>query len=149
MRDVILFAHVGTGILIAVLFALIYFKLRNPSNKTIKSIVKLGLVGTIIAWIHLVISGYYYITFYPPLKSLILAGSWPWAHKILTETKEHWIFLLVPFTTLIYLTLWSKGNQIVRDSKLRKMLMMQSAFVTFLTILMGVMGRLITMGGLA
>jgi hypothetical protein len=54
------------------------------------------------AWIC---GGYWYVHFYPPEKTLILTGPWPFAHNLFMETKEHLFFvtgilaLLLPIAT--------------------------------------------------
>jgi len=44
----------------------------------------------IMAWIA---GGYWYVNFYAPEKAMILKGSWPWAHTLFMETKEHLFFI--------------------------------------------------------
>jgi len=53
------------------------------------------------AWGALLFGGFLYITAYPETKPVILAGPWPWAHKIVMETKEHVFFGLLGCASLL------------------------------------------------
>ena len=145
-RDLILYAHIGLGIIIAIAFIWVLIEARNRSFRDSKNA---GLAGAIAAWLTLIIGGYYYLTFYPPIKTLILAHAWPWAHEILMETKEHWIFILAPFATLLALMMWKAGPQAMKNEEMRKFVMTGSKIIIVITLAIAVMGRLISMAGLS
>lgn len=92
----------------------------------------------IISWIT---GGIYYVTYYGvAVKPIIKAGEYPWAHSVITESKEH-IFLFLPVLSfVILLTLFLKGEVIKENNDLKKAL----TFVAGITLLIGV---LITLGG--
>ena len=52
------------------------------------------LATVIISWVMLLPSGINYLISYPPKKAIITAGTSPWIHSILMETKEHWGILI-------------------------------------------------------
>jgi len=93
----------------------------------------------VIGWILLLPSGKLYITFYPATKTLVKAGSWPWAHSIVMETKEHW-GLLLPIIATVAAGLVFTGK--TKESKKWWILLI------ILSTLIGVMGRLVKIGAL-
>ncbi|MCB2155908.1 hypothetical protein KQI84_13580 [bacterium] len=48
----------------------------------------------LLIWLAFLAGGAFYVTLYGPDKAIILDGPWPWAHKVVMETKEHWAILL-------------------------------------------------------
>ena len=90
-----------------------------------------------LSWIMLLPSGLLYTVFYPATKTVIKAGSWPWAHSIVMETKEHWGLLLPVIVTLAaILVLQNKGKES------RKWWLLAAV----LALLIGVFGRIVKMG---
>ena len=144
-RDLILYSHIGVGILIEIAFLWVLIEARNKRFKDAKNA---SLIGAICTWLVVIVGGYYYITFYPPIKTLILASAWPWAHNILMETKEHWIFILAPFTTLLALIIGMAGPQAMKNEEMRKFIMRGSILVIVVTLAIAIMGRLISTAGL-
>ncbi|MFQ6118659.1 MAG: hypothetical protein ACE5KE_02090 [Methanosarcinales archaeon] len=136
MRDIILYTHIILGVLLIVLPIIILLELKIKSSM-IKSI---ALLTAGISWLHLFASGILYVIFYSATKTLIKAGAWPWAHSILMETKEHW-GLLLPIIATVAAGLVLTGK--TKESKKWWVL------VTILTVLIGIMGKVITMGALA
>src|SRR3989344_4517936 len=86
MRDLVLFVHIILGLILIVtpFFIIAQKKWATP----------LGWLTAAASWLLLLPAGTLYLTFYPATKTLIKAGSWPWAHSIIMETKEHWGLLL-------------------------------------------------------
>jgi len=135
MRDFVLFAHVILGLSL-IAFSIIILLYLNKQAKWLKS---LSILTAFISWLVLLPSAKLYLTFYPATKTVIKAGSWPWAHSIVMETKEHW-GLLLPFiaTVAAWLVVSGKNEQ----SKKWWVLLI------ILTVLIGVMGRLVKIGAL-
>jgi len=82
-------------------------------------------IASVSAFVFYVLSwltgGYYYVIHYGgAVKPVINAGAYPWAHAIVTETKEH-VFLFLPVLTflLAYLA-FKRGRALETDPKLRK-----------------------------
>ena len=73
---------------------------------------------------------------------MILAGAYPWVHKIVMEAKEH-IFLFIPFMTLVVMIgIFAAPDAILGDRPIKKSLAWLSAFVF-------VLGALIALAGVA
>src|SRR3989338_450204 len=135
MRDVLLYAHILIGALLILLpfIILSQLKAKNSAAKPL-SFLTAGL-----SWILLIPAGKLYITFYPATKTVIKAGTKPWAHSIIMETKEHW-GLLLPFIVTIATALVFKNE--FKESK------KWWALAFILSILLGLMGRIIKFGAM-
>ena len=135
MRDLLLYLHIIAGLSI-IIFPIVIL-LQDKKSTWLKP---LSAITAAISWLLLLPSGKLYLTFYPATKTLIKAGSWPWAHSIFMETKEHWgILLPIIATTAAFLVFSGKA----KESRKWWILLM------ILAALIGVMGRIVTMGGMA
>ena len=114
---------------------MIIFQTQEKKSKWIKP---LSFITALISWILLIPSGNLYVKFYPATKTLIKAGSRPWVHSIIMETKEHWGLLLPMIATVAAGLVFS--NKIKESMKWWVLLMVFS-------ILMGIMGWIITNAG--
>jgi hypothetical protein len=103
--DILLLAHAAFGVAgcMAALWVFVEALNARPGNaariQTAAFVAAICMAG---AWIC---GGYWYVHFYPPEKTWILKGPWPWAHNLFMETKEHLFFItailafLLPVTT--------------------------------------------------
>jgi len=135
MRDLMLYLHIIGGITVIVLSIII---LNNLKTKP-KWLKQASLITAAISWIMIIPAGVLYRIFYPATKTLIKAGSWPWAHSIFMETKEHW-GLLIPIIATVAAGLIFSGK--LKESKKWWILLI------IVTILIGVMGRIVVLGGI-
>ena len=136
MRDIVLYTHIIIGLSLIALPIIILLQTQKKSTW----LKPLSALTAALSWLLLLPSAYLYILFYPATKTLIKAGSWPWAHSIFMETKEHW-GLLLPIIATVAAGLVYSGK--IKESKKWWRLLM------ILSILIGIMGRIITMGGMA
>ncbi len=93
VSDVVLLAHAGfgvTGCLAAAWVVAETLNARAENAGRIRAVALLVAVTMAAAWIC---GGYWYVQFYPAEKTLILAGPWPFAHKVFMEVKEHLFFI--------------------------------------------------------
>lgn len=104
-NDIILLAHAALGGIgcLAALWVFVETLNARPGNAIrIQTAALLAAVCMVGAWIC---GGYWYVHFYPRERGLILKGSWPLAHTLFMETKEHLFFitgilaLLLPIAT--------------------------------------------------
>ena len=133
MRDISLYLHLILGIGLIVLSIMILIESKKKSNW----LKPLSIIAAIVSWVLLIPSAILYLIFYPATKLLVKAGSWSWAHTILMETKEHW-GILIPIITTTAMALIFEGK--IKESKKWWIL------VIIISILIGVMGRIIKMG---
>lgn len=136
MRDFVLFAHIILGLALIAFPILILLYLEKRS----KWVKPLSVLTAAISWILLLPAGKLYITFYPATKTLVKAGAWPWAHSVVMETKEHW-GLLLPIITTVAAGLVLTG----KTKESRKWWIL----AIILSVLLGVMGRIVKIGALA
>lgn len=136
MRDLVLFVHIiiGMALLAFPVIILLYLK------KEVKWLKPLSFATAALSWVLLLPAGKLYITFYPATKTLIKAGSWPWAHSVIMETKEHWGLLLPIIATVAAGLIFTN-----KEEESRKWWIL----VIVLSVLLGVMGRLVKIGALA
>ena len=133
-RDTALYLHIIGGLLLIVIPAIILLQLRSKP-----SWLKVAAAATAaVSWITLLPSAILYLIFYPATKTLIKAGSTPWAHSVVMETKEHWGILLPVIATL---AAWLIFREKYEESRRWYILLI------VLAVLMGVMGRIVSTGG--
>jgi len=136
MRDIVLYLHIIAGLSIIVLSIAILLQMQKKSTW----LKPLSAATAVLSWLLLIPSAVLYIIFYPATKTLIKAGSQPWAHSIFMETKEHW-GLLLPIIATTATGLIFSGK--IKESKRWWILLI------ILAALIGIMGRIITLGGMA
>ncbi len=136
MRDIVYFGHLLLGIALVILPLLIL----NEANRKSKLIRPLSALAAASGWLILLPAGLLYTVFYPATKSLIKAGAWPWAHSIMMETKEHWGLLLPVIATV---AAWLVFTGRVKESR------RWWTLVLVVSVLIGVMGRVVKMGASA
>ncbi len=135
MRDLVLFVHIiiGMALLAFPVIILLYLK------KKVKWLKPLSFATAALSWVLLLPAGKLYITFYPATKTLIKAGSWPWAHSVIMETKEHWGLLLPIIATVAAGLIFTN-----KEEESRKWWIL----VIALSVVLGVMGRVVKIGAL-
>jgi hypothetical protein len=99
--DLLLLMHASFGVT-GCLAALWVFVETLHAPQSNAGRIRLAALATAVcmaaAWIC---GGYWYIHFYPPEKTLILNGPWPFAHNIFMETKEHLFFITAILALLL------------------------------------------------
>lgn len=135
MRDIVLFAHIILGLAVITSSIIILLYLNKKQNW----VKPLSIFTAFLSWLLLLPSAILYLTFYPATKTLIKAGSWPWAHFIIMETKEHW-GLLLPLIVTVAAGLTYHGK--IKESRKWWIL------IIILTVLIGIMGRIVKVGAL-
>lgn len=105
LGDSVLLAHAAlgvTGCLAAVWVLVETLNAAKGNLSRIRAAAWLTALAMAGAWIC---GGYFYVRFYPAEKAILLKGSWPLAHTLFMETKEHLFFvtailaLLLPVVT--------------------------------------------------
>lgn len=96
-----------------------------------------------------IVGGYNYLTAYgSQVRPVILAGSHPWAHEVVMETKEH-IFVFLPiiaFALSITLSTLDRDT-FLGDDKFRRALTVTACLALFMVLLMFLMGAIISNAG--
>lgn len=102
-----------------------------------------AILSTVFIWCAYLTAGYFYVFFYGSDKALILAGPWPWAHKLFMESKEHLFFLVLMLATLLPITTSAK---VYASRSARTLVLWTSSFVVLTALAMEGAGAIIGMG---
>jgi len=106
-----------------------------------------SLTGTILIFVHWLLSGVYYVIYYgPEVKPIIKAGPWPWAHSLVMESKEH-VFLFLPLLALLLLFMvWKYSDELKENREIRFSILAVGGVAIFLLLLMVWGGFLVSSG---
>lgn len=140
----LLISHVIFGIVgVAASYAvwLVLLK-KEPSISLLKKASTISFFSYLVSWFS---GGYYYVLYYGDVqKPKIISGTYPWAHKIFTEAKEH-IFLFLPFAVLALLVVVWKGSQdFSQNDGLRKRAAFLAGVITVLGLFVALAGIIIS-----
>ena len=139
--------HAGLGEAGALAFLWVFIEMLNPSERRLyraRLVAFLGILFLIGAWI---VGGYYYVVEYGSLvKPIIKEGPLPWAHSVITETKEH-LFLFLPFLAIfVWGVLRRYKNEFIENRNLRMRVLVVSILIFLLAFAMAGMGVIIASG---
>lgn len=131
------------GVMASYRVAFLLFK-KVLSKKALVGSSMIAFSAYVISWFT---GGWYYWKYYGAnVKPIILKGDYPWAHAVLTETKEH-VFLFLPFASfLLMLLVLYKFDAIASDSVLRKRVVFLSSTITVIATCIALSGVLISGG---
>jgi len=141
-------AHAFLGEMGAVAFLWVLVEMLGESTPNrIKRAKIAALIGVIAIFASWIVGGFYYVEFYGSnVKPLIKDGPQPWAHSLITETKEH-VFLFLPFLSLLVLgTLCKFKEAIASNRQARISVIILSLLVVLIAFSMAGMGFLISSG---
>ena len=101
----------------------------------------LFLVGSWVA------GGAHYLTDYATaVKPVIKAGPVPWAHSVITETKEH-VFLFLPFLAVLAWGLLNRyRDEFMQNRSARMAVLVVSLLIVLMAFAMAGMGFIISSG---
>lgn len=137
-------AHVILGVVgVAALYLVLLHALKkDPSLPMLKWASLMSFLAIVASWVS---GGYYYVVYYgEKVKPIIVGGAYPWAHKVMTETKEH-IFLFLPFAALALAVLfWFSGELVKSDEKVRRGAVFLASAATTIGIIITLAGIIIS-----
>ena len=139
--------HAVLGEVGALAFLWVFVELLNPNESRLRRARIAALLGILFlagAWFF---GGFYYVTEYgAAVKPIIKSGPIPWAHSIITETKEH-VFLFLPFLAILTWGLLKRyQNEFIQKRNFRMTVLLISGLVVLLAFAMAGMGFLISSG---
>lgn len=137
--------HAFLGEAGALAFLWVFIEMFNPSERGLhraRLAAFLGVLFLVGAWI---VGGYYYVNTYGAfVKPVIKAGPIPWAHSVITETKEH-IFLFLPFLAIyVWGLLRRYKDEFIQSANKRKAVMIVAILIVLLAFSMAGMGFIIS-----
>jgi len=116
--EFLLLAHVIFGVFGTILGAAVGFESYLTQKYSQRKFI-MSIACTVFMFAAMILGGFWYLNYYPEGKELIKAGSLPWAHAIIMESKEHIFFLLMiaalilPFSVLDQKRRDGKGSGII------------------------------------
>ena len=142
-KPVLIGLHLGFAILAIDAFLWLLGEMSHTpwSSRRVRLAAFVGVIGYAISWLA---GGYYYVKFYGTLvKPIIKAGTAPWAHNIIMETKEHIFLFIIPLAVTAALIAWLKEED-WQLLNIRRPSLILVGFVAGLGLLIGLMGFMIS-----
>jgi hypothetical protein len=139
--------HAVLGEAGALAFLWVLVELLNPSESRLRRARLAALLGVLFLIGSWVVGGFYYVTEYgAAVKPIIKSGPIPWAHSVITETKEH-VFLFLPFLAILAWGLLMRfRDECMRNRNVRIAAVLVSALIVLLAFAMAGMGFIISSG---
>lgn len=139
--------HAVFGEIGALAFLWVFVELLSPSESRIRRAGLVAGIGVGMLFLSWILGGYHYLGDYQGLvKPVIKAGPVPWAHSVITETKEH-VFIFIPFLAI---AAWSiikaYGIALIGDRKLKLATLLLSGLIVVMAFSMAGMGFIISSG---
>ena len=139
--------HAVLGEVGALAFLWVFVEMLNPNESRLRRARIAALLGVLFligAWFF---GGFYYITEYgAAVKPIIKSGPIPWAHSVITETKEH-VFLFLPFLAILALGLLNRYQaEIMQNRNFRIAVLLVSGLIVLMAFAMAGMGFIISSG---
>lgn len=144
LLKILLVSHVTTGLVGVIACYSVWLGLLKKELK-LDFLKKFSLLAPIMLFISWLTGGYYYWDYYGMVvKPLIKAGTYPWAHLVFTEGKEH-LFLFLPFlAVVIALVIWKQTPGLVANLNLKKELTILAGITTLIGIVITFSGVVIS-----
>ena len=144
IQQLALITHVLLGVL-GVIGSYACWLQLSGKNYNFRWLNTVAIVSCLSYWFSWITAGYYYVTYYgTAVKPIIKAGSYPWAHTIVMESKEH-IFILLPFLAILLLVLLQYAKrQVTMNPGLLSAMRWTAGVTTVLGIVVTLAGVLIT-----
>lgn len=145
--DILVGLHAFLGEAGALAFLWVFVEMLNASESSLRRARLAALLGTFFligSWFS---GGVHYLTDYATaVKPVIKAGPLPWAHSVITETKEH-VFLFLPFLAILAWGLVNRyKDEFMQNKKLRIAVLVISLLIVLLAFAMAGMGFIISSG---
>lgn len=139
--------HAVLGELGALAFLWVLVELISPTEARVRRAKIVALAGVLLLCASWVAGGLNYLDLYQAaVKPVIKAGPLPWAHSVITETKEH-VFLFIPFLAFAaWAMLTHYGSALAREKGARVAVVLLAALVVLMSFAMAGMGFLISSG---
>jgi hypothetical protein len=138
----IMMSHVFFGVLGTLFAAALFIDILNVNDANLKRIKVMAFAVTALIILAYLVGGYWYVVHYASDKSIILAGTWPWAHKFFTEVKEHIFFTLL----LLALYLPIVAGNVLEGTGYKKLALTVTGLIILLGLTMDGFGAIMAMG---
>lgn len=142
-KPVLIGIHLGFAILAIDAFLWLLGEMSHTpwQLKRLRLAALIGVIGYAVSWMA---GGYYYVKFYGALvKPIIKAGSAPWVHNIIMETKEHIFLFIIPLAVTVALIAWLREED-WQMLNIRRPSLILIGLVAGLGLLIGLLGFFIS-----
>ncbi|HXR03571.1 MAG TPA: hypothetical protein VN836_02560 [Verrucomicrobiae bacterium] len=143
MNEILLMFHVLFGVACIITAVWLFVDVLHASEANLNRIRGLSWAAAIFMWLAFLIGGYWYVTFYPADKAIILKGPWPFAHSFFMETKEHLVIMLLLLAS--YLPV-AAANNLAANKEARRLVLGALAVIALLGLMIEGHGAVIAMG---
>lgn len=145
--NILIGLHAGLGEIGALASLWVLVEILNASESSLRRARTAALIAVLFLAGSWFFGGYNYLTNYTEIvKPIIKNGPLPWAHSVITETKEH-VFLFLPFLAVLELSLLTKfSKEILVDSNIKKAATYTAILTVLLFLAMVGMGVFISSG---
>ena len=144
-EEVILLLHPTFGVLGMLAAIWVFVEALNSSPPGVERMQIAARASAIFMWLSYFIAGYFYVFLYGPDKAVIKAGPWPFAHNLVTETKEHVFLMLLLLATFLPIAA-SAAGEMARNRGARRVVLWSSALVVLLVLFMEGSGAIMSVG---
>jgi len=142
-NEVILLLHPTFGVLGMLAAVWVFVEALNASAPGADRMRNAARASAIFMWLSYFIAGYFYVFLYGADKAVIKAGPWPFAHNLVTETKEHVFLMLLLLATFLPI---AAAGDVVRNKGVRRVVLWSSALVVLLVLFMEGSGAIMSVG---
>lgn len=114
----------------------------EPNAIVLKRFSLSALVFFLLSWLT---GGLYYLNYYGPrVRAVIRGGSFPWAHSIFMEAKEH-VFLLLPFLAVALVAVsWLAAERTAAQPAVKRALALLAGVTTAIGVIVTLSGIIIS-----
>jgi len=143
MNAILLMTHVLLGVTCILATVWVFVDTLQASEANLGRIRFLTRLIPVVMVLCLLVGGYWYVTFYPADKAIILKGPWNFAHDFFMETKEHLVLSMLLLTA--YLPIVASENPAAnRDA--RRLTLLVAAMIVLTGLVLEGEGGVISMG---
>ena len=143
MNQVAVLLHVFFGVMCLFATVWIFVDVLHVSEANQGRIRCMSRGAALAMWLSFLVGGYWYVTFYPADKAILLKGPWPFAHNLVMETKEHLVMILLLLSA--YLPIAAADN-LATNKDARKVVLWVAGVMVVLALAMEGEGAVIAMG---
>lgn len=143
MTQFLLMVHVFFGVACVLASLWVFVDVLNARDATLRRIRLVSRCAAVFMWLAFIAGGYWYVTYYPSDKAVILKGPWPFAHNFFMETKEHLVITLLLVATFLPI---AAANNLAASKGARRLVLCLAAAVALLALTAEGQGAIIAMG---
>lgn len=118
MKDLLLLVHPVFGAFSMFAAIWLFVEVMNVSDANRSRMRVASLSVAVFMFLTWIASGYWYVLYYAADKAVILAGPWPFAHKIIMETKEHVFFITLILSMLLPIVVFTQNLLANRSARI-------------------------------